>query len=346
MVDVLNNERMTPLPAAASPTPFQFSDVPILAVRDLSVSFATDDGPLVAADGVSFDLQPGRTTGLVGESGCGKSVTALALMGLVPPPGRIAAGSIRLEGRELTTLDDTALDDVRGRRIAMIFQEPMTALNPVFTIGEQVAEVLRVHRGMGRRAAWSEAVDGLHRVGIADAARRAAAYPHQLSGGMRQRAMIAIALAGEPDVLIADEPTTALDVTIQAQILDLLLDIQERSGLAILFISHDLGVISEVADEVLVMYAGRLIEQASAAALFAGPQHPYTRGLLATLPGSGAPGSRLPAIPGQVPDLRRLPPGCRFSDRCALVEPACRVVEPALRPADAEHRAACIRVGA
>ncbi len=318
---------------------------PSLSVRDLTVNFAGDDGPLVAAAGVSFDLMPGRTTGLVGESGCGKSVTALALMGLVPPPGRIAAGSIRLGGQELMGLDEAGLDRVRGRRIAMIFQEPMTALNPVFSVGEQVAEVLRVHRGLDRRAAWAEAVEGLHRVGIADAGRRAADYPHQMSGGMRQRAMIAMALAGEPDVLIADEPTTALDVTIQAQIVDLLLDIQQRMGLAILFISHDLGVVSEVADEVLVMYAGRLVEAAPAAALFAAPQHPYTQGLLATLPGRGAPGTRLPSIPGQVPDLRRLPAGCRFSNRCSRVKAECRTAEPALRSVGTEHRTACVRIG-
>ncbi len=319
---------------------------PILSVRDLTVGFTGDDGWLVAAAGVSFDLWPGRTTGLVGESGCGKTVTALALMGLVPPPGRITTGSIQLGGQELTTLDAAGLDRVRGRRIAMIFQEPMTALNPVFTVGEQVAEVLRAHRGLDRRAAWAEAVEGLHRVGIADPARRATAYPHQMSGGMRQRAMIAMALAGEPDVLIADEPTTALDVTIQAQIIDLLLDIQERMGLTILFISHDLGVVSEVADEVLVMYAGRLVEAAPAAALFAGPQHPYTQGLLATLPGRTAPGTRLPSIPGQVPDLRRLPAGCRFSDRCSRVKTACRTAEPELRTIGTAHRAACIRIGA
>ena len=332
---------MTVRAATASP-----SESAILSVRDLTVAFAGDDGPLVAAEGVGFDLRRGRTTGLVGESGCGKTVTALALMGLVPSPGRIAAGSIQLGDQELTDLDDAALDTVRGRRIAMIFQEPTTALNPVFSIGEQVAEVLRVHRGLDRRAAWTEAIEGLHRVGIADPARRASAYPHQMSGGMRQRAMIAMALAGEPDVLIADEPTTALDVTIQAQILDLLLDIQDRMGLAILFISHDLGVISEIADEVLVMYAGRLVEAAPATALFAAPQHPYTQGLLATLPGRGAPGTRLPAIPGQVPDLRRLPAGCRFSSRCIRVGDICRTAEPALRTVGAGHRAACVRIGA
>ena len=317
------------------------SDGGTLQVENLEVTFATDDGPLKAVDGISFRLAPGRTLGLVGESGCGKTVTALALLGLVPPPGRVSGGAIGLGGTDLAALDANAMDRIRGDAIAMIFQEPMTSLNPVFTVGEQVAEVFRVHRGLARRAAWGAAVAALARVGIADAGDRAAAYPHQLSGGMRQRAMIAMALACAPRVLIADEPTTALDVTIQAQILDLMLTMQAETGLAILFISHDLGVISEVADEVLVMYAGKPMEQAPADALFGDPRHPYTRGLIDTLPRPGH--GRLPAIPGTVPDPRALPPGCRFSDRCPLADAACRRAEPAFEDIGDGRRLACFK---
>ena len=303
---------------------------PILAVRDLKVLFATADGPLTAVDGISFGIAAGQTLGLVGESGCGKSVTALALLRLVPPPGRIRGGSVRLEGRELLALREQDMQGVRGDRIAMVFQEPMTSLNPVFTVGDQIAESFRIHRGMGRAAAWREAVEALARVRIPDAARRARDYPHRLSGGMRQRAMIAMALAGPPAVLVADEPTTALDVTIQAEILDLIAQIQEETGMAVLFISHNLAVVSRLADGVAVMYAGRIVEYAPAAALFTQPLHPYTRGLLETLPRRGMGRERLPAIPGTVPDLRRLPPGCRFSDRCPLADADCYAGEPAL----------------
>ena len=315
----------------------------ILSVEDLEVTFATDGGPLRAAAGVSFALGAGRSVGLVGESGCGKTMTALAVLGLVPPPGRITGGAIRFDGIELTGMGEGALDAIRGNRISMIFQEPMTSLNPVFTVGEQIAEVLRVHRGASRAEAMGEAVDMLGRVGIPDAVTRARAFPHHLSGGMRQRAMIAMALACRPDVLIADEPTTALDVTVQAQILDLMLDVQRDMGMALLFISHNLAVVEEVADEVMVMYAGRIVEAAPASALFARPLHPYTRGLIETLP-QGPRQSRLPAIPGSVPDLRKLPPGCAFAPRCALADDACRSRVPGLEAVAEGRRAACCKV--
>ncbi|MDX9860927.1 MAG: ABC transporter ATP-binding protein, partial [Rhodospirillales bacterium] len=257
---------------------------PVLEVRDLAVTFASERGVARVVDNVSFDLAAGRTVGLVGESGCGKSLTALALLGLVPPPGRIVDGTVRLGGRDLLACSQTDLDAVRGRRIAMIFQEPMTALNPVFPVGDQIAEVLRVHTLASRRQAMEAAVAMMARVGIADAPARARDYPHQLSGGMRQRIMIAMAMICQPDVLIADEPTTALDVTVQAQILDLILEMQADFGTAVLFISHDLGVVSDVADEVMVMYAGRIVEHSPAASLFGAPLHPYTLGLLHALP--------------------------------------------------------------
>ena len=315
----------------------------ILSVEGLEVTFATEDGPLKAVDGVWFDLEPGRTLGLVGESGCGKTVTALSLLGLVPPPGRIIGGAIRFDGRDLATLDENALDGVRGDRISMIFQEPMTSLNPVFTVGEQIAEALRVHRRQGRAEAAASAVALLERVGIPDPAARAESYPHHLSGGMRQRAMIAMALSCRPDVLLADEPTTALDVTVQAQILDLVLDLQRDMGMAVLFISHNLGVVSEVADEIAVMYAGRLVERAPAAALFAEPLHPYTIGLIETLPRANRRQRRLPAIPGMVPDLRNLPPGCPFSPRCAHADDACRAARPPLEEIRPGRWAACFK---
>lgn len=312
---------------------------PVLRVRGLEITFETDDGPLKAADGVSLDLLPGQTLALVGESGCGKSVSALSLLGLVPQPGRITAGSIEFRGTELTELSEKALREVRGNGISMVFQEPMTSLNPVFSVGTQIAEAYRLHHRVSGRQAWAEAVAMLERVGIPDARIRARSFPHQLSGGMRQRAMIAMALVCRPEVLIADEPTTALDVTIQGQILDLILAMQRDMGMAILFISHDLGVVSEVADEVAVMYAGRVVERASAQDLFRAPLHPYTRGLIETLPGSATPGGRLPAIPGTVPDLRELTLGCRFAARCPLADDHCRALEPP--PADPKHPVSC-----
>ena len=306
--------------------------VPLVAVRDLSVVFPIDGGVVRAVDGISYDIQARRTLGVVGESGSGKSVAALALLRLVAPPGRIAAGSIRLGDLDLLLLDDEDMRRVRGARIAMIFQEPMTALNPVFTVGEQIAEVLRLHRGLG--AARGARRGGCHARSASAFRRRPrvpATYPHQLSGGMRQRAMIAMALAGRPELLIADEPTTALDVTIQAQILDLMLELQAAFGMAVLFISHNLAVVSEVADDIMVMYAGRIVERAPADALIARPLHPYTQGLIAAVPRlaarDGGAQQALHAIPGNVPNPLALPPGCRFSDRCALADDGCRAAD-------------------
>ncbi len=316
---------------------------PLLQVRDLAIDFHTEDGPLGAVRGVSFDLAAGRTLGVVGESGCGKTMTALALLGLIPPPGRLSGGSIRFAGDELTGFSEADLVGLRGHHISMIFQEPMSALNPVMTIGAQIAEAFRLHRALSRRQAREAAIEALDGVGMPDAGRRAGSYPHQLSGGMRQRAMIAMALACAPRLLIADEATTALDTTIQAQILELLIELQEKRGMAILFISHNLGVISEIADEVLVMYAGRVVERAPAAALFTAPLHPYTPGLLASLPDAKRRGRRLAAIPGAVPDPRRAISGCAFQARCALADEACLAGPPALAPRGPGRLAACIK---
>ena len=310
---------------------------PLLDVTDLTISF--HDRPVVA--GVSFAIAPGRTLGVVGESGCGKSMTALALIGLVPPPG-VAKGSITLQGRSLLIQSATEWQAMRGRDIAMVFQEPMTALNPTMRVGHQIAEVLVLHKGLSWHTAELEAVSMLSSVGIADAKQRAVSYPHELSGGMRQRAMIAMALACEPALLIADEPTTALDVTIQAEILDLMQDLQDRIGMAMLFISHNLAVVSEVAHDIIVMYAGRIVEQASADTLFQNPRHPYTRGLIATLPDPDRPTLRLPVIPGHVGTSAHAT-GCRFSDRCEYAEAACRAAEPPLRPHADGHLVACFR---
>lgn len=301
-----------------------------LQVKDLSVEFATDSGTLTAVDGISFVLHAGQTLGLVGESGCGKSVTALSLLGLVPPPGHITGGQILYEGDDLLRMGEPKLTALRGKRIATIFQEPMTALNPVFSVGAQVAETLWLHDQVSKAEARVQAVRMLERVGIADASERATSYPHQLSGGMRQRVMIAMALICKPNILIADEPTTALDVTVQAQILDLILEMQAELGLAVLFISHDLGVVSEIADDVMVMYAGRVVEHATANQLFTAPNHPYTQGLIATLPQAHKSNERLPAIPGQVPDPGDLPRGCAFAPRCPVVEALCKIEVPPL----------------
>ena len=316
----------------------------ILQVNGLSVDFMTDEGNLPAVDNVSFELKKGRTLGIVGESGCGKSTLALALLGLVPPPGKVHGGAITLDGQNLLELSGRQWQEIRGRRIAMIFQEPLTAMNPVFTVGDQIAEAFQIHQQAPRKQALQRATDALARVGIPDAATRAQAYPHQLSGGMRQRAMIAMALACRPDILIADEATTALDVTIQAQILDLLLELQESEGMAILFISHNLGVVSEIADDILVMYAGQIVERSPAMALFAEPRHPYTQGLLSTLPRPETRGQLLAVIPGTVPDLRTPTPGCRFADRCPIAEPICRNTAPILP--DGIHAASCHMVTA
>ena len=317
----------------------------LLDVAGLRVSFPRGGSDRQAVAGISYALQAGRTLGVVGESGCGKSVTALALMGLVPAPGRVA-GSVRFAGRELLGQSRSAWRALRGADIAMVFQEPMTALNPVMTVGRQIAEALVLHRdGMGWREGEREAVGLLEAVGINAPRERARAYPHQLSGGMRQRAVIAMALACEPRLLIADEPTTALDVTIQAQILDLMRDLQDRTAMAIQFISHNLAVVSEIAHDIIVMYAGRIVERASAAALFERPMHPYTQGLIATLPVPEHRVARLPVIPGAVADVDA---GgfCRFADRCPRADAGCRAAEPACEEIAPGHDVACFKAGA
>jgi len=316
--------------------------VPLLDVRDLRTRFDTDDGAFAAVDGVSFSVARGRTLAIVGESGCGKSVTALSIMGLVPdPPGRIVGGSIRFEGQELVGASKRTMADLRGNGIAMIFQEPMSSLNPAFTIGDQIVEGLRRHRAMSRVEATRRAVAMLQKVRMPAPEQRVHEYPHKLSGGMRQRAMIAMALACEPRLLIADEPTTALDVTIQAQILSLMRTLQNESGTAIVLITHDLGVVAEAADDVVVMYLGRVVERASVQALFETPQHPYTIGLLGSVPRMDIVRERLAAIEGQVPSPLQRPVGCAFADRCPFVDDACRAEVPALREVDVDHWSAC-----
>jgi peptide/nickel transport system ATP-binding protein len=322
-----------------------------LIVDSLTTCFNTWDGEAVAVDAMSYRLERGQTLGIVGESGCGKSVTALSVMRLIPsPPGRIAGGRVLLEGRDLLQLSESDMRRIRGNTISMIFQDPMTSLNPVLTIGEQIAEIGMLHQGLGRSAALDRAAEMLQMVHIPDHRRRLAEYPHQLSGGMRQRVMIAMALTCRPRVLIADEPTTALDVTIQAQILDLLLELQETTGTAIALITHDLGVVSEMAERVVVMYAGQKIEESSVADLFATPLHPYTCGLLAASPrfGEGAGPSRrqpLAEIPGSVPALTNMPEGCRFAPRCPIAEDQCRAARPPLAEHRPGHWAACWRAG-
>ena len=305
---------------------------PVLSVRNLVTAFETDEGYLRAVDDVSFDVSPGKTLGIVGESGCGKSVTALSVMRLVPlPAGRIEAGQIWFGGRDLLALPEREMRTLRGKEISMIFQEPMTSLNPVYTVGAQIIEALRLHESLGRGQARRRAIELLDLVGIPAPDERVDSYPHTLSGGMRQRAMIAMALACSPRLLIADEPTTALDVTIQAQILDLLRSLQRELGMSIVFISHDLGVMAEFADEIAVMYAAKIVEYGKTTSLFANPRHPYTRGLLQSLPSERNRGERLSTIRGIVPDLRALPRGCRFQDRCDWVTELCRAQEPELR---------------
>ncbi len=316
---------------------------PLLSVSALHVSFPAAGGAIArAVDGVSFTIAHGETVCVVGESGCGKSVTALSLLRLVPPSARIEPGSaIRFDGKDILTLPDEALRQIRGNRMAMIFQEPMTALNPVLTVGDQVAEVVRVHTDASRSQAWERAVAMLAQVGIADPATRAKQYPHELSGGMRQRVMIAMALVLDPQLVIADEPTTALDVTIQAQILELLRDMKSRTGMALLLITHDLGVVAEMASRVIVMYAGRVVEEAPVAALFADASHPYTEGLLAAIPRLDDDQDRLTTIPGTVPPPTDWPTGCRFRDRCAYAYERCAMEEPALLQISSAHRARC-----
>ena len=315
---------------------------PLLSVRDLAIEFTTDDGCFPAVRGVSFDLAAGKCLGLVGESGSGKSVTAMALLGLIPqPPGRVTSGAVMFDGRDLTRLPPQELRALRGGDIAMIFQEPMSSLNPAYTIGDQIAEAIHAHQDLSRKAALDRAVELLREVRMPAPERRVHEYPHKLSGGMRQRVMIAMALACRPRLLIADEPTTALDVTIQAQILKLLRDLQQSHGMAILIISHNLGVISEVADDVAVMYAGRIVENAPAAQLFLRPEHPSTIGLLGAIPRGSRGAGRLIAIDGMVPDLRWLPPGCTFRPRCPFAFARCDAEDPSLKSVGPGHQSAC-----
>ena len=316
---------------------------PLLRVEGLVTAFDTEGGVVRAVDGVDLTVEAGRTLGLVGESGCGKSVTALSIVGLLPrPAARIEAGRILLDGTDLARADEATLHRIRGRHIGMVFQEPMTALNPVQRIGRQVGEALRLHRGLDARAALARAVELLRGVGIPDPELRVSEYPHQLSGGMRQRAMIATALACGPDLLIADEPTTALDVTVQAQVLDLLRKLRRERSMGLLLITHDLGVIAENCDEVLVMYAGRVAERASVTELFARPRHPYTRGLLASMPRLETPRkTRLPVIEGTVPSLAAMPEGCRFAGRCPWRTERCTREVPALRAIAPNRAVAC-----
>jgi len=316
--------------------------VSLLEVEDLRVHLFTQRGIVRAVDGVTFSLEAGRSLGIVGESGCGKTMTALSLMRLIPqPPAEIVSGSIRFDGADVVTMDQDQLRELRGNRIAMIYQDPMTSLNPVFSVGEQIAEAVRLHRGDNRNAAFLRAVEMLQLVGIPDPDRVARAYPHQLSGGMRQRAVIAMALACDPKLLIADEPTTALDVTIQAQILELLRRLRDELGTGIILITHDLGVIADLVDEVVVMYAGKLVEQAPVKRLFGDPQHPYTRGLLRSVPSLDMKEHRLRTIEGTVPPAHAMPNGCRFNPRCALVRDICREKEPPLVAVGDGTQAAC-----
>ena len=315
---------------------------PLLRVSDLRTYFHTDRGTARAVDGVSFDVAPRETVGIVGESGCGKSVTSLSILRLIARPGRIEPGSrIELEGRDLLALPESEMRTIRGNRVAMIFQEPMSALNPVFTVGDQIAEVARIHAGASRREAAARAVEMMRLTGIADPETRAGHYPHQLSGGMRQRVMIAMALVMSPALLVADEPTTALDVTIQAQILELLGELQQRVGMSILLITHDLGVIAEMARRVIVMYAGEVVEEAPVGALFAEPHHPYTEGLLAAMPRVGQERERLEVIPGTVPPSTDWPVGCRFQDRCPYAWERCASEHPPLYRIAGGHASRC-----
>ena len=331
-------------PKTGTPSNDLTAAAPLLQVTDLSIGFRIDGAVRKPVQGISYSLDAGRTLGVVGESGCGKSLTALALMGLIPAPGQVT-GSIRFAGAELIGQPDAAWRDLRGNRVAMVFQEPMTALNPVMPIGTQIAEVMVLHQALGWDKAQEAAIGLLEAVGISSPRQRAASYPHQLSGGMRQRAMIAMALACRPALLVADEPTTALDVTIQAQIIELMQELQGEIGMAIQFISHNLAVVSELADEIIVMYAGRIVERAPAAALFDRPAHPYTKGLIATLPDPDRRQARLPVIQGGVPRIDAFAVGCRFAERCPLADAHCRAAEPTLDPVDADHWAACFKAG-
>jgi oligopeptide/dipeptide ABC transporter ATP-binding protein len=313
----------------------------LLEVKNLRTTFFTADGPVHAVDNVSFNVRKGEALALVGESGCGKSVTAMSIMRLVAPPGKITTGQVRFKGRNLAELSERDMRHVRGNDIAMVFQEPMTSLNPVFKIGAQVAEAIRIHRKVSRKEARKRAGEMLELVAIPDPIKRLDDYPHQLSGGMRQRVMIAMALSCDPELLIADEPTTALDVTIQAQIMELLASLQKRLGLAILLITHDLGIVAEFCERVIVMYTGRIVEESPVRELFANPAHPYTRGLLKSLPSVAGVETRLPTIQGMVPPISNLPPGCKFNPRCPDVMPICLGNEPARIIVGPGHDARC-----
>lgn len=316
----------------------------LLSIENVSTHFFTEDGVARAVQDVSFAIKKGKTFGLVGESGCGKSVTALSIMRLVPdPPGKIVAGKITFEGQSLTEISEKQMRRIRGNRIAMIFQEPMTSLNPVYTVGNQIVEAIKLHQKKGSSQAWSDAVKILGEVGIPDPETRITEYPHQMSGGMRQRVMIAMAVSCQPGLLIADEPTTALDVTIQAQILDLLDELQVQKQMSILLITHDLGVVAERADDVAVMYASRIAEMADAESIFKKPLHPYTQGLLKSLPRLGISVDRLPTIPGNVPNPLHFPTGCKFHPRCPIgcKDKRCRTIEPKLREVEQGRYVAC-----
>ena len=318
---------------------------PLLEIKNLKTYFFTEDGVVKAVDGVDLVVYPGEVLGLVGESGCGKSVSLLSVMRLISQPGKITEGEIIFDGQDLLKLSENEMTHMRGNRISMIFQQPQTALNPVFKVGDQIAEVLNIHQDLGKEAGLARAVELLKMVGIPEAEKRAQAFPHELSGGMAQRVMIAMALACVPELLIADEPTTALDVTIQAQILDLMRGLRNKVGASVVLITHDLGVVAEMAERVAVMYAGRIVEQADVKTLFANPLHPYTQGLMGSIPILGKIKERLEVIPGSVPNLVNLPPGCRFAPRCkARIEhqlQICTEVEPDLLPVSSEHIVRC-----
>lgn len=332
-------------PKASSPASSKPDPNTLLEVRGLKTWFYTDEGVVKAVNGVNLKIGKGETLGIVGESACGKSVTAFSIMRLIPnPPGKIVGGQILFEGKDIVQLDEPGMREIRGNDIAMIFQEPMTSLNPVYTVGDQIAEVVMLHQGLDKNAAWKVAEEMLEKVGIPEPAKRVKNYPHEMSGGMKQRVMIAMALACKPKLLIADEPTTALDVTIQAQILDLMRRLQEEIGMSIWFITHDLGVIAEIAHQVAVMYASRVVEHTDVNELFENPRHPYTKGLFQSLPHLGTDQDRLTVIPGAVPNPLNHPSGCRFHTRCEYVIDDCKTTEPELVEISPGHQVACLRV--